>query len=339
MEKKELKEFIHYLTQGKNISREQRLKVGELLARDYIQKGINATLKNGSVEEQHGFKALSALDTAYFLSQFNNPMGLKYLTHDFDSITDGRPQSIESIYNQVKEVLRKKDYKIPQSLWILINNFLEGKKKWSDTFGVAHDSYLINPMWIDWSNRNNMHPINNSIFAKEIMAFRSTIRLVSPSLKDICEKAKNGLSLNIEEDKLEKADFYTNTYILYVVIKRILLMMSRRGDKYPNVFISFKRNTDAEGRMLRKIIITQKESYANKSLNDIIDRLAKNNEAGDFGSIRSILNGYCLWQIESIWDGQPLRWNILKTDNMSEIETIEGDSIRGFTHILTYYLV
>ena len=67
--------------------------------------------------------------------------------------------------------------------------------------------------------------------------------------------------------------------------------------------------------------------------------MAKNNEAGDFGSIRSILNGYCLWQIESIWDGQPLRWNILKTDNMSEIETIEGDSIRGFTHILTYYLV
>lgn len=52
MEKKELKEFIHYLTQSKNTSREQRFKVGELLARDYVltinkpQSGINDIFNN-----------------------------------------------------------------------------------------------------------------------------------------------------------------------------------------------------------------------------------------------------------------------------------------------------
>lgn len=291
------------------------------------------------ISDDNSFKPLSALDTARFLSLFNNPSGLKYLTHDFDPVDDGRPQSLDDLFIQAKKILNHRDYTIPSSLWALINNYVKGQANWSDTFGITHNSFIANPSWKEWSLQNKMHPIYNPFFTKEIMSFRSTVRLVPPLLKDICDKAQKSLSLIVKEEKLEKADFYTNTYILYNVIKRILTMMNRRANKCPEVTISFKRATDTQGRMLRQIVINQKDSFANKSIDDVKERLVRNNEAGDFGAIRHQLNGYCLWQVETLWDNQPYRWNLLKNDDMPEIERIDNDLVIGFTHILTYYLV
>ena len=103
--------------------------------------------------------------------------------------------------------------------------------------------------------------------------------------------------------------------------------------------VSYKRSSDQEGRMIRIIQITQFGSYADKPLEDIRERLLTDSEAGDFGSIRNTLNGYCLWQVESLWDEKPIRWNILKTDEMQDTEDMENNSIEGFTHILTFYLL
>ena len=342
MEQKELKEFLYFLTHNKNLTRTQQLKRDALLARDYLSEKVDSKNSNVNKEKSENhkvFKALSALDTAHFLALFNDPLGLKYLTHDFDPISDGRPQSLETLHSQVRELLNKKDLTIPSSLWSPINRYLEGGKKWYDTFGVEHSSYIVDPKWKEWCLQNKMHPINNPYFANEILSFRSTIRLVSPLLKDICDRAKKGLTINVKEVKLEKADFYTNTYILYIVMKRILSMMNRRASKNPDVVVSYKRTTDAHGRMLRQIIVTQFGSYANTSLDDLKNRLTNDPEAGDFGSIRNFLNGYCLWQVESLWEGQPFRWNLLKTEEMPETEEISKDSVAGFTHILTYYIV
>lgn len=342
MEQKELQEFLYFFTHNKSLTRAQQFKRDALLARDFFSQkdGIkNRKDDKDNSDNNKVFKALSALDTAYFLALFNEPMGLKYLTHDFDPISDGRPQSLENLHTQVKELLNKKDLNIPSSLWSPINRYLEGGKKWCDTFGVEHSSYIVDPKWKEWCLQNKMHPINNPNFANEILSFRSTIRLVSPLLKDICDRAKKGLMINVKEVKLEKADFYTNTYILYMVMKRILSMMNRRASKNPDVVVSYKRTTDAHGRMLRQIILTQFGSYADTSLDDLKNRLTNDPEAGDFGSIRNSLNGYCLWQVESLWEGQPFRWNLLKTEEMPETEEISKDSVAGFTHILTYYIV
>lgn len=116
-------------------------------------------------------------------------------------------------------------------------------------------------------------------------------------------------------------------------------MMNRRANKCPEVTISFKRATDTQGMMLRQIVISQRDSFANKAIDDVKERLVRNNEAGDFGAIRNQLNGYCLWQVETLWDDQPYRWNLLKTEDMPETEHIANDSVIGFTHTLTYYLV
>ena len=129
MEKKELQEFIYFFTHNKSLTRAQQLKRDALLARDYVGKednSINIT-KPQSVTNSEVFKALSALETAQFFSLFNNPMGLKYLTHDFDSVNDGRPQTLESLYSQAKEILKEKKNTLPFSLWVLINSYVEGK--------------------------------------------------------------------------------------------------------------------------------------------------------------------------------------------------------------------
>ena len=336
MEQKEVKEFIYFFTHNKSLTRAQQHKRDALLTRDCIVvKGTDTTQMKDSPST---FKPLSALDTARFFSLFNSPMGLKYLTHDFDTDNDGRPQSLDALYAQVKEILDKKKYSIPFSLWTLVNNYVIGKN-WLDVFGNTHNSYIDDPLWKNWSSQTGMHPINNPLFSKEIMAFRSTVRLVPPLLKDICDKAQKGLSLNVKEEKLEKADFYTNTYLLYIVIKRILTMMNRRANKCPEVTISFKRATDTQGRMLRQIVISQRDSFADKTIDDVKERLVRNNEAGDFGAIRNQLNGYCLWQVDTLWDDQPYRWNLLKTEDMPETEHISNDSVIGFTHTLTYFLV
>lgn len=341
MEPKELREFIYFFTRNKNLSRAQLRKRDYLIARDCVRD--DRLFPKEEIPANHAskptFTYLSAIDTAQFLSLFNDPMGLKYLTHDFDPVFDGRPQTLDDLYKQVKQLLENKDLSIPSSLWAPINNYLQGGKGWRDTFGKAHNSYIIDKTWKEWSQQNSMHPINNPAFAAEILAFRSTIRLVSPLLKEICNKAKTGLSLIVREDNLEKADFYTNTYVLYLVIKRILTMMNRRIDKSPNVRISYRRSSDSIGRMIRQIQITQYGSYAEKPLDEIRGRLSAEPEAGDFGSIRNSLNGYCLWQVESLWDGKPLRWNILKTDDMKDIDNVDESIIEGFTHTFTFYIL
>lgn len=338
---KDIQEFIHFLTHNKSLTRVQQKKCDALLAKAVIDGHISSDNINYPVKNNPPtpFKALSALDTVHFFALFNKPMGLKYLTHDFDAEDDGRPRTIEALYNQAKDVLEENEFPIPPSLWLLIYNYIEGKKEWIDTFEQAHSSCIKDPSWIDWSVKNKMHPINNPEYAKEIMTFRSTVRLVAPALKDICDYAKKGLALNVTEEKLDKADFYTNTYILFIVVRRILLMMNRRADKCPNITIAYKRKTDSKGRMLRQIIISQEGSFADKTIDDLRDRLAKNPEAGDFGSIRKSMNGYCIWQVESLWDGQPFRWNILKTEDMPETEAIAENEVAGFTHIFSFYIV
>ncbi len=332
MKKEDIQSFIKYIVRQKGLTNEQRAKRDYLLARD-----VNVNVEIPKEDEEYLFRPLSVLKTAQFLSKFNDPKGLKYLTHDFDNIDDGRPRTIEDLLKVVTKILETKD--LPKSLWSLINGYVKDGS-WLDTYGVSHSSCLGNQEWISWSKKNNLHPINNSDFEEKIMKFRSTVRLVPPSLNDICDEAKKGLSISIiKDEKIDNADFYTNTYILYTVLKRVFKMMEQRAKQYPDISISFKRSTDPEGRMLRHIVITQSFSFAEKTLEEVMNRLENNPEAGDFGSIRKKINGYCYWQVESLWAGEPYRWNILKTSDMAEKEKIDKKDVKGFTHIFTFYLL
>lgn len=335
MNQKELKEFIYFFTHCKSLSRNQKSRRDNLLARDLV--GKKEITKAPRKRKSTAFVQLSPLTTATFFSKFNDPMALKYLTHDFDANDDERPHTMPALIKQVKEIIDNKGLDMPKSLWALINGFF-ANGKWFDTYGQIHSSTFTDKSWTAWSETNKMHPISNPDFKNEIMTFRSTVRVVPPMLQEMVDKLKTEISLNITTEKLGRADFYTNSCILRDVIRRILNTMNNRKASYPNVSIAYKRSQDSEGRMLRHLVITQKGSYAIKPLSEIKGRMDRNAEAGDFGAIRKMLNGYCYWSVTTIWGDEPYKWNILKSSDVDDIEPIKGD-VEGFTHELTFYIV
>lgn len=312
---------------------------------DFLKKNTKSESITNNIKP---FKYWSALDTAIFLSKFNQPNGLKYLTHDFDLQNDDAPNNMDELKKQL-DVIMNQVISIPPSLFMLLNIFISGKYKneigestntWKDTFGTKHTSFFNSEEWRKWSvGNNNIHPINNPVFAPEIRAFRSTIRIDQGLLTKIVDKASEQTTLQIRKVKTDAADFYTNTFMLYLSLKKIFAGMNDRAQQNTEVNVTFKRSTDDDGTMLRNIIITHYNSFPTKSLQETIDRLNNYKDAGDFGTIRGYLNGYCLWSVESSWDNEPIRWNILKNSNMPEIEKIETQEVEGFTHILTFYLV
>lgn len=262
--------FFRFLSNDEFLSKNQRLKRDQLIARSYSKKddlfSSNETEINSSSKP---FKQKDPKETAKFLSLFNKPEGFKYLTHDFD--VDQQPNNINDLIEQVKKLFKK--YKnLPLSLWSLFNSFLNGGEKgWIDTFREKHYNYLSDPKWINWSNKNNLHPIKNSEFAQEIGCFRSTIRVDKGLLEKIIKNIsdKNDYQFDLNYKNIKSADFYTNTFILYKAIEKVLDIINKdycKKDKN-EVEISYLRDKDENsGYMLRKIIILHKKSFALKKL-------------------------------------------------------------------------
>ncbi len=332
---RDIREFIYFVTHSKNFDRKQKLQRDNLLARDMaIRNAKKIRLKRNN----EVFVPLDARNTATFLSLFNEPRGLKYLTHDFDNVDDGSPHTLDELYAQLQQISFDD---IPKSLKGLLWSFMSSEEmEWSDTFEVKHRSSIKNVDWKQWSEQNNnSHPINNPDFATEIQTFRSTIRVDRGLLTTIIDRASENMQLNITKNGTDFADFYTNTYILYLALKRIFAGMNERIQNSADVEVSLEDAFDEDGSFLMRVIICHKDSYPAKSLQETVARLNNYKEAGDFGTIRGYLNGYCLWSVESIWDTESMRWNILKSNDMPETETIANSNVKGFKHILTFYIV
>lgn len=280
-------------------------------------------------------------DTASFLSLFNDPNGFKFLTHDFDPDSD---MNYDKLMKQVKEQFKEatSKYRIPKNLYALMSAFIYGgtdkdgkDRTWMDCDGKIHKGNYSNKQWVDWSiNNPNTHLLSNEEIGKEILKFRSSIRLVKPVLCDIIKRQESKHSnLSIQTENLEKADFYTYVWALENGIKRILDDMARYADKTPNVKISFERSF-GDDYSKRIIKITQLGSISS-SIDDVLKKF--NMGGGAFSEIKKVFNGYCNWSVESLWDGKAKRWNILNDADIDEIEDIEATSVPGFTHILTYF--
>lgn len=281
-------------------------------------------------------------DTASFLSLFNNQSGFKYLTHNFDH------PDLYMEYDQLLTMVRKvfkeatSQYIIPYHLYGLMYTFLYGGKDadgnvrtWKDCDGMPHKENYASKSWKEWADQNpKLHPLVNKDFEKTILKFRSSIRLLKPELTTIVKRQESKHpNLNIISEKIENAEFYTYVWDLEDGIRRILDDMSRYANTVPNVRISFERKF-REDFSLRIIKITQIGSTSSP-LEDAINKFK--NGGGDFVGIKNTLFGYCNWSVESIWDGNAKRWNILEDNGLPEIEDIEVPSVMGFTHILTYY--
>lgn len=333
------------MLQNRNLSVNDKKRLIVLATREIEQTGESPVPPNGpnvggspkpSVLAVHAPK-----DTATFLSLFNDPNGFKFLTHDYDPDSE---MSYDKLMEQVRNVFRSESSKlrIPPSLWTLMNAFINGgegkdgkKHTWRDCDGKFHDSSYACVEWKEWASNNpNIHLLSNEEIGKEILKFRSSIRLIKPALCDIVKRqeAKHS-NLIIKSEGLEKADFYTYVWALENGIKRILDDMARYADNTPNVRITFERSF-SDDFSKRIIKITQLGSISS-SIDDVLKKFKTG--GGAFNEIKNVFHGYCNWSVESLWDGKAKRWNILNDSDIDEIEDMEDANVPGFTHILTYF--
>ena len=345
MARNDVRDFLYFITHNKNMSHNQMIVRDRLLFNE-IEKGTIAVLKNelknkDKQDSQKEQEPLSPYVTASFLAQFNDPLKFKYLTHDFDDITDkSRPNTAKAIKIQVDKCL--KDVKqVPISLISLMRAFVDGSGPWLDYNGNKHNRNWAMKTWQEWSkdHPNAPHPIHNKDMANEIETFRGTIRLVSPKLQTWIDEIRNNYDLNISTTNLNTADFYTNTFQLMCAIKKILKMMNDRATLFPDVKIEYENYIIIEKNMIiHKLYITQKDSFSDNNFEDVLF-LHKKTGKGELGGIRSSLNGYCHWAIISKWNGVQIKWNYLKDEKELEYERIEDKDVTGFTHILTFYTI
>lgn len=275
--------------------------------------------------------------TAEFLSLFGVPKGLKFLTHDFD------PDSHITMAIVIKQALsiissQKYNFKLPISLYALMINFLSEGRKWYDYNNSAHEINLSSGGLKSWIDSNStLHPISSPQYGNEIQDFRKTVRIFKPVLPDLISsfinKTTSLQNLQIKTEKLDKADFYTNVNrLINFIIGKVLKDIAQRNPA-AEVEISYHRSSWNEYRLC-EIRVTHIDSEANP-FNDVQKKLLSG--GGALYELAKNCQGYCDWTVEANFEGEYKRWRILSAQNLPEIETIDKDEIKGFTHIFTFY--
>jgi len=284
-------------------------------------------------------KQPSPKDVALFMSLFNDPIGLKYLTHDFDE--SEKLFEIESFLEKSKRIFMDFAYtkvNIPQSLYQIVNQFAFIKEpNWGNGIKEGWSS----PHWIDWSKKEHKHLKRNPDFAKIIEAFRRLTRVEAPELKSIIlgvleEKLNDKFaSFDIEIVDCEKADFYTNVVFFKQALKFILDGVYKRSEISKNLTIKYIREP-SDDYLLRIISINHIGSYPSRPIDEIKSEIESGK--GDLYEVREKLNGYCYWSIETRWNNLPMRLNILNDQNEIFYENLPDNfDVQGFNHILTFY--
>lgn len=308
----------------------QQVEINNVDKRNFYNVAQKDTVKKQKKQKVHDPKF-----TAVFLSLFNRREGFKYLTHNYDN----SGLTLKDMLAQVRKTFGSYSYenRLPGSLRYLMNKFINGGE-WTDFEGKKHTEGYSSESWVKWSEMNdNMHPIMDvDGIEKKIQRFRHTIRVVSPDLLNIIESIIQkfpNFNFDFNGQSLGKADFYTNVFILRLGLFGLIKdMADHNGHK--NIKIEYKPGFDGD-YFIRQIIITQLDSFSQKPINDVVEKFKS--EGGFFSENAEKLTGYCNWSVESLWDGAPYRWNILKDEDSQELEPIEKDKVVGFSHVLTFY--
>lgn len=347
MDKKKI-DFIIGLLNNPTITSEQRERVNALLVKELsaesvteerVKEMIESAISNvrfQQKEKKEPEKRRNAHNpklTADFFSLFNRRDGFKYLTHNYDKTA----MPLADMLAQVKQAFDNFPMKqnLPGSLLKLMNTFIDGGE-WIDYKGNKCTEGYASQNWKTWSEQNrNQHPItDNDGMEKVIQRFRHTVRIVAPDLKTLFDELiKPYDSLSFKMTNLDKADFYTNVMVVRYRLKDMLRDMADH-DAHKNFLIAYQPGLDGD-YFTRKIIITQEESFSAKPIEEVINKF--NAGGGAFYGNAEKLRGYCDWAVESLWDGKPYRWNILKEAGTAETEELSAEAVTGFTHILTFY--
>jgi hypothetical protein len=281
-------------------------------------------------------------DFAQFMSLFNQRDGLKYLTHDFDET--GR-FDMESFLAQARKLIAENDLEIPKSILELLTQFaFEAKPQWT-TLDKEYNPKKVENGWSaldsEKSKANGLHPIKVfPEFAGILKDFKRTTRIESPNLDTLINKVFNDKTFEIEQKDLSKADFYTHVGEFKLALETIFKEIQQRGntpDK-KKVSVAYEREVSNDNNLLaRNIVITHHNSYPTRDNEDLINEwLAL--EKGSMGKTAKLLQGYFHWSVITNINDKPVKINILREKDTPKYEEIEASKVKGFTHILTFYV-
>lgn len=301
------------------------IKLAELLFKKVLLRGLKGNPKH----------------VAEFMALFNQRDGLKYLTHDIDGSDDFDYDKVLSLVRNVcTENFEEKE--IPSTLRELLNQFIFEEKPLWKSFDKDYNELEIKSGWSasDWQDtrNSNLHPIRQPQFAEFIRSFKRLTRIESPYLETLVNKVFADDNLEIETKDLSKADFYTHVGEFKAALETIFAEIQKRADAddKKKVSVAYKREI-SDDFFVRKIIITHHNSFPTRDDKDALLKEWLSFEKGCMAKIAEHLQGYCHWSVETCIDDEPVRVNILREQETEPHETIDRESVDGFSHVLTFY--
>jgi len=289
------------------------------------------------------FKEHCPADVAGFLRLFQDSVGLKYLTHDFDQ--PGKVFYLENILELANRELNTafKKYSITKPLYARVKQFAFEKKpnwwRWKNgKLFEIHKGWSTDEI-VEWTKANpGIHPIRVKKFRDEfIQPFKDSIQVRTPKLKQLIrecirEKFTDETDLfNVTEAGLENADFYTDVDRIFGGIRHLLDGIRERIDVSKEIKITYMKYKNQERvEKIIEIIHVGSECYKDAFTGELMN--------GNFKEANSAFHGLCNWSITAKFADGCFKLHILSDiHTLPSREPIDSTNITGFTHTLSFY--
>ena len=366
MKQKEIENFIYFLTNSKNLTKAQRLKRDQLLAKmvttppnDKVDETPLTNNSNAGVCVQHETSAI-----VNFLHQFTetNAKALKFTTHIWETNAEGHYDysDFKEFKTAYLEILTKREpslYTIQplcKHLWQIITNFLindEPKYSWSEfKLKIGYNKYLEK-----WMNENpgkqpfamplrtlpakyqHTELVNGRYlvnFGHVVDVFKNCIEFRDNDLYYFIKELFKSSDHILDEDLLESLrgiSFYTDTELVKDALR---IIASNMRSEFPKINI---RAIIAENSV--RLTITQVGSFSDRDIND--PKIRASSKTGQMCSIISRLKNLCDFSIESRFRVDNIFKycciNYLSSEEKESLKFIKDVDCPGFSYILTFY--
>lgn len=308
------------------------------LESEYLPSRKRTPLANKESFNKHNPQAVSR-----FLRYFNDSNALKYLTHDFD-IPD-HEFNFGVIMEQAHHEFNKayEQFAITFRLYARVKQFaFESNPNWWRWQNGKKVNYNIgwgSKQVQDWSKENpGIHPIRLKRFRDTLICpFKESIQFRPPGLRTAMQQTIREKfdyefdNLNVEYVNLESAEFSTDVDIFLGGVRHLLDGILERMDISKRIRIRFSKQL-INGKDMKVLEITHIGSTCFK--------LASSKELlnGNFLEAKKMIFGLCNWSIAGRFSDGCFRVTMLSDDpNLPEKQSIEEESVDGFTHILYFY--
>lgn len=259
---------------------------------------------------------------------------MKKLKNQFDTtsieIKELSPNLYKKIYTFLFEQNPDEEYSWCYKVDINIGwSSLKGLKEHCDK-GNKPESFVL-PKTIIYQNQEL------TIFKEVIDLFKQEIEIREnfKNLETIFVKQKKNLGygrnsifkIDLSNAKLNR-QFYTDVEKFESALDKIFLEIGTRRN-CPKIEILTQELEDKS----IELRITQLDSYSSRNAKELLQRA---NEKGDMFDIKKSLENLCDWSIESSFEDENFRVNILYSNNVKKIVPLTTKA-KGFSHIFRFY--